>query len=404
MNQTQPAQCHRPDERGIALILGILFTIIVMGITVAGAMTMRSHQTHTRTNFVAHGQAIGFARSGLTEALGWLRKQTSQPVTTFAPQLDPSADPPVLDTADPAIGIVREFRITGPIWGRYEVWKDWPEDPDPERRHWRNQFRVLDVSRGRGDLPAGSAWRLRCVGYVFRRTAEGIPFNVVPNQVLGQDVAEVEVRRLALQPPGQAALCAARGGIVSIQSRGRIYGGGTAAGIYYLTGSGVPTTSGPVTGTPGLSSTALYNGSVEAVFGVSLDELKSMADVVVANAAEFPSPVPPNSLIVCTVPNMTFDVARPLRGTGVVVCTGTMTIQPGSNSNFSGLLHVGSSLTLNSPADIQGAVVAQGSVVATGTTDFATITYDDGVLNSLRQLLGSYRMAGSLRRPLQNER
>ena len=39
----------------------------------------------------AHGQSVQFAKSGLIEALGWLRKQTSQPVTAFEPVLLPSA-------------------------------------------------------------------------------------------------------------------------------------------------------------------------------------------------------------------------------------------------------------------------------------------------------------------------
>src|SRR5438046_626809 len=122
MNEFDHPGSDRHAERGVALVLAILFTIIVAGITVAGALALRSHQNHTHTSFVSHGQAIGFARSGLTEGLGWFRKQTSQPVVTFSPVLDNLANPPILDTIDPEIGIVREFRITGSIWGRYEVW------------------------------------------------------------------------------------------------------------------------------------------------------------------------------------------------------------------------------------------------------------------------------------------
>ena len=121
-----PSQApDRSGERGVALILGILFTIIVLGITVTGALVIKSHQTKTKVNFISKGQSVQFAKSGLIEALGWMRKQTSQPVTAFSPQLDTSVTPPILDTLDPAIGIVREFEITNSIWGRYEVWKDW---------------------------------------------------------------------------------------------------------------------------------------------------------------------------------------------------------------------------------------------------------------------------------------
>jgi hypothetical protein len=173
---------------------------------------------------------VQFSRSGLIEALGWLRKQTAQPVATFAPQLDTSVTPPLLDTIDEDVGIAREFEITNSIWGRYEVWKPWDADPVAERLAWRQQFQCEDVSGMRGDLSAGSIWKLRSVGYVYRRVDPTVPFNQAPNQVLGQDLTEVEVRRLALQPPGQAALCARSGSGVQVLTRGKVVGGSLGCG------------------------------------------------------------------------------------------------------------------------------------------------------------------------------
>lgn len=396
---------RRAGERGVALILGILFTVIVVGLTAAGSLALKSHQTTTKTNFVAHGQAVSFARSGLIEALGWLRKQTSQPVTAFNPVLDPIANPPVLETIDPDIGIVREFKINGAIWGRYEVWKDWPGDPDPERLAWRNQMRMRDVSGGRGNLSPGSVWKIRSVGYVFRRVDGGVPFNQLPNQILGQEIAEVETRRLALQPPGQAALSARRGSNVTIGLRGRVVGGSLGAGIYYPNLTGAPALAfGQVSGSPPLAANSSYADTMQNVFGVSLDELKAMADVVITNPADFPSPIPHNSLVVCEAPTISFDDTRPLRGTGVVVFTGNVTVLPGSNSAFSGLLYAAATLDLRAPVELQGAVVALGTMSALGVSDFATITYDDQILNSLRHVLGSYRLAGAVQLPLNQER
>jgi hypothetical protein len=45
-------------------------------------------------------------------------------------------------------------------------------------------------------------WKLMSVGYVFKRSDDTVPFNQQPNQVLGQEVMDVEVRRLAINPPG----------------------------------------------------------------------------------------------------------------------------------------------------------------------------------------------------------
>src|SRR5262249_6074810 len=120
----------RQGERGIALVFALFFTIIALGVTIAGTLFMRANRERLETAFASHGQAVEFARSGLVEALGWFRKQTAQPVTAFQPQLDETARPPVLDTSEPDVGIVREFQISGSLWGRYEVWKDWPADPD----------------------------------------------------------------------------------------------------------------------------------------------------------------------------------------------------------------------------------------------------------------------------------
>ena len=126
MNPNFTTQAARPrdGERGLALIFALFFAIIVVGLTVSGAIFMRAHKEQTQVAFASHGQAVEFARSGLIEGLGWFRKQTAQPVTVFAPRLDESATPQVLDTMEPDIGIVREFQISGSLWGRYELWKN----------------------------------------------------------------------------------------------------------------------------------------------------------------------------------------------------------------------------------------------------------------------------------------
>lgn len=404
-----PSTDHSQDrsgERGVALILAILFTIIVVGITVTGTLILRSHQAKTKTSFVTHGQSVQFAKSGLIEALGWLRKQTAQPVLAFEPTLDAGASPPVLDTIAPEIGIVREFEITNSIWGRYEVWKEWDADPDATRLAWRQQMQCGDISTLRGNLSPGSVWRIRSLGYVFRRVDANAAFNEAPNQIIGQDMAEVEARRLALQPPGQAALCSRTGSGVQVLTRGRVLGGAAAAGLYYLNGSGTPTTSGTgatLTGTPNRSAATTYDDSFDAVFGVSLDDLDAMADYVVTSAVDFPNPVPIDTVVVCHSA-MTFSAAQPLKGTGVVVVTGNTTIGQGSYSSFSGLLYVQGNLTMREPCEIQGAVIVTGSVTVQGNLDYVTIQYDDSILQHLRQELGTYRLSSAVSRPLSQDR
>lgn len=387
---------ERTDERGMALVVALLMSIVVVGTVVTGSLLLRAFTSKTQSAFVAHSQAVGAARSGLAESLSWLRRQTSQPVTAFAPQLDAAATPPLLDTTDPDIGIVREFRIGGSTWARYEVWKAWPGDPDPTRLAWRQQFQCEDISQPRAGTSPGTVWRLRSLGYVFRRESAAVPFDTAPNTVLASQFAEVEVRRMAISLPGQAAVNVRDGNSCHINTNGRIVGG-VGAGIFYPQGTGSPTTGPPsgnrVTGTPPLAAATTYDDSYEAVFGMTLAELNALADLRVTAAADFPSPVPSNSIVIAEMSSLHFDSSTPLLGTGIVIVRGNVVMQPGSNSNFSGLLYVDGNLTVRAPSEINGSVVCTGNMTVQGASDFATINFDDGVLNSLLGNLGNYRVS-----------
>jgi hypothetical protein len=394
-----PSPQRRSGERGVALIFALFFAVVAIGITVSGSMFLEAHRETTSIRFATKGQAMEFARSGLIEAVGWYRKQTAQPVMAFEPRLDASANPPVLDTMEPDIGIVREFEISGAVWGRYEVWKDWAADPDADRSAFREQVCCRDISDQRGGLSAGSVWRIRSIGYVFLRNDADARFDAAPNRVVAKEFVETEIRRLALQPPGQAALCTRTGSTCRIYTRGRVYGGDTASGIYIQRNTGSVTVSGTgavVTG--GIARNTSYNDSMTAVFGVSLTELKGMADIALSDPAEFPSPLPRESLIVLDS-DITFTSAQPLSGAGVVVINGDCRIDPASNSSFSGLLYVNGDLTVREPSELQGAVIVTGSALVQGASDYATITFDDGIVNQLRQSLGSYRQASATTRP-----
>ncbi|HLQ38451.1 MAG TPA: hypothetical protein VK348_11660, partial [Planctomycetota bacterium] len=365
-------------------------------------LVLRSHQTKTRTSFVTHGQAVGFARAGLTDAVGWLRKQTAQPVTAFDPVLDNLASPPVLDTSEPEVGIAREFKITGAVWGRYEVWKDWPTDPDPTRLAWRNQMRVLDVSAARAGLTPGSIWKLRSIGYVFRKVDDTLRFDEYPNQVIGQEILEIEARRLALSAPSTAALCIRTASRCSVLTNGTVQGLTTGCGIFSQTGTGAPTISGVgalVNGVPPRATAAVYKDTYYDVFGVTLPELKPMADYVTSDINDFPNDVPTGKLVIFDG-NLTLDASRTLRGTGVLVVNGNLTIQQNNQAAFNGMIYVAGNFVLREPAEINGTVIVTGSATIQGGSDLANVIYDGRILQYLRQLIGSYRTSSTISRPL----
>ncbi|MCB9876365.1 MAG: hypothetical protein H6835_02095 [Planctomycetes bacterium] len=390
------------NEQGTALVFSLIFTTVVLGIVLTGTLTLRSQVVKNRTLFIANYQAVMTARSGLTEALSWLRRQTSQPVTAFEPQLDEAANPQILDTLDPDIGMVREFRISGNLWARYEVWKPWPTDPDADRLAWRNQFACSDVSEPRVGGAPGTAWHLRSLGYVYRRNDANVPFNQAPNAVLASELAETDVLRAVLNLPGQAAINVNDGNGAHINTNGRVVGG-SGAGIYYPQGSGTPTVGSAkqnrVTGSPGLSPGTSYDDSYEAVFGLTLDELKAMANAVVTSEADFPVPIPDNGLVVIESSSFHFDATVPLMGTGIVIVSSNCNIDPGSNSLFSGLLYVDGNLTIRSPSEINGAVLCTGNLTVQGASDYATINFDEDALAAILSTFGNYRRANSVLLP-----
>jgi hypothetical protein len=397
----------RDRDSGVAIILALLFVIIAGGLVASGTMLMKSATDRSEVRFRREAQAMQFARSGLTEALSWMRRQPGQPVTDFAPQLDISPTPPILDTDDPVIGLVREFQIADDIWGRYEVWREDEADTDPIRLDFRRKYQCEDMSVTRGFSGLGNVWLLRSLGYVIQKRDLSKAWNVRPNRVLAMTTLEGEIQRLSLQPPAQSAISVADGNGLHINTKARVRGGATGAGVFYPTGSGTPTT-GPagetrVTGSPALSASATYNDSLKSVFGVTRDELRSMADLVITSANDFPDPVPANAIVFVEVNSITFDAARSLNGTAIVYIEGNVSMISGNNSSFSGLLYIDGTFTMRETSDIYGALVVTGNATMQGSGDSSSVYYDDDVLAALRTQIGQYRWTGALRTVINQE-
>ncbi|PIE23529.1 MAG: hypothetical protein CSA62_06715 [Planctomycetota bacterium] len=387
---SQPSE-YKPGsaESGTALVIAIFFTILGLGLILSGSMVMEAASKKSEVLFRLDGQARQFANAGLIDAVSWFRRQTTQPVTSFLPVLDTTASPPVLDTDDPAIGIVRQFEISRGIWGRYEVRRFVPNVVPSEAE-------TDDISAQRGAASAGTIWRLVSRGFVFRMVDPSADFNVQPNQVLSTEVMETEIRRMTLSPPSQAALCVDRADNCRINSRGRVLGG-VGAGVAYPSSTGGATVVGELSGSPSLVAVGSYDSSVDAVFGLDDASLRSLADDRITSNAEFPCPVPNNHVLYVDA-DLVFTLARPLKGTGIIYVNGDVKINPGSNTFFNGMLYVNGDLTVNAPSILRGTFIVKGVVTVQGLADYAEIEYDDGILNSLMLEVGQYRVSSSVRR------
>lgn len=400
----------RQAERGVILVWSAFALLLIAGVVAAGTSHERALDRLASHNHAVAGQARAVAVAGIVDAYAWFRRQAVQPVTTFAPKLDLLADPQVNETDDPALGLVREYEISASLWGRYEVRLSRVAEPftdsdgnglydegepftdDDGDGEWDAAGETRDVSTERGLPGNGGVWLLESHGFLYRRQAPGVPLGTAPNDRLATFRVASEIRRLTITPPGAAAICADKGSDVTVGNRGRI-AGGAGAGVVYAPSTGFPSfgSGSEVEGTPPSTSLPTYDGSIEAVFGVSVSELKSMADVSTSQVATIGSPIGDYTLNVIDG-DAVFDEDQPLRGTGIVVVLGDCTVQSGSNSFFSGLLWVGGDLTLRAPSYLRGVVVVRGQVDVRGVGgDYAELNHDDAIIGELLSLMGQYR-------------
>ncbi len=398
-------------ERGFIVIWAVMSLMLIAGIIVAGSDEFAALDSISQTDYAAGGQAQSIAEAGLVDAYAWMRRQPTQPVAAFTPQLDLSAAPEINETEDPSRGLVRTFEIAPSLWARYEVLRGTPpesytdangngvfdageeyNDTNGDGKRTPGQG-TRDVSSERGLPGTGTVWLLESVARVFRRPNASLPLGVGPNRQIGGAKMATEVRRLNIVPPAAAALCSRRGDRVSIGSRGRIRAKTTA--IAHAESTGSPNTSGGEV--PGAkASVPGYKDYVEDVFGVDWTTLRSMADISTSDPVEgVPAKLADFALVVISG-DVVFDEARPLRGTALVIVQGNVTIASGSNSFFNGVLYVDGNLTARAPAYLRGVVICTGTSDVRGSGgDYCEIEHDPDTIGMLQVKMGQYRYTKS---------
>ncbi|HEU4888519.1 MAG TPA: hypothetical protein VFV49_11565 [Thermoanaerobaculia bacterium] len=377
----------RDSERGAALILVIFAsTLILLLLLTIHTMTATAGRGIVR-QLQSQGQATNAAGSGLNEALSWFVHQNQQPVTVFDPKADtggicthsPKHSPLIYESEDPAIGIVRSYEIAGQgrVWGRYEV----------------RRTAVADVSKKRGKPADGALWKLESSGIVYVRNDSTKGPGIGPNFVLARRTMSVDIQRMAIQLPANAALSATEGSKILVSKPSKLQGGSSGIGAAYPPSTGTPKGNGTISGNPASSTTTLPF-TIEGVFGVTQTELLSMADLVVDDEQDLPEPLPDMALIVIRG-NATFNPQRKLTGSGILVVLGNLTLNPQSDTYYSGLIWVQGNFTMTPPGIINGAVISSGNAHLTGGSDVAEVNYDQAMLNQIRLQLGNYLFSRS---------
>jgi len=401
----KPTSCRRTgSQQGSVIIVVIMFVLLLSFVPILANYLQTSHRSaKLQMNTVA--QAENVARAGLAEAISWFRSQTPQPVASS--NRDPGSFPyadavfkPLESanvTLDEDIGLVREFQITGSdrLWGRYEVRRQ-AQDPTVAGVDTQAVHDITDKRHIPGGAAAGQGvvWQIQSFGFVYRRVSPTAPFDQLPNEVVGSGRATTEIRRLTVNLPAQAALIVQDLDDVAVRSQARVDGGDSNIGVASCR-PGSLSSGETVLGTP--PTALVFNPPpgdtcpfrMDNVFTAAPAELLAMADLV-ADQTSLPAALPDRALVYIQG-DVEFDAALPLKGGGVLIVDGDLTIRPNTNSVFRGVIYVTGDVDIKAPAWISGAVVAEGRVTLEGAADQVGLEYDEGMVAMTQNEIGEYR-------------
>lgn len=372
----------RAAERGSSLVWALFFVSLTTGILVAHSLEMSANRKTMDTRFRRVDLAQSVAESGLTDAISWLRRQPVQPVASFTPRRDLTAEPAVDETLDPNLGLVREFEVNGSLWGRYEV----------------RTNEAVDVSERYGE-PTGSVWDLGARGYLYERIDPKKPFDQKPNRLLSSQTMRTEARGLAIRMPNTGAVVAGNLRSLELLSGTVIDGAGGPAITYDLskTSGGLLSAVGTLTGTPSMLPLGSLALDLQSVFGIREDQLRATADVV----AESPRQLQGREMrdqLVFAPGTLSLDVSRDgLRGRMVLAIAGDFYAPEFNNSDFRGVLYVGGSMAIEGPFRFAGTLIVAGAMKVGGSADQVMIRSDPTQVTAMQNALSQYRSTNEIR-------
>ncbi|MGZ4810182.1 MAG: hypothetical protein ACXV7D_12730, partial [Thermoanaerobaculia bacterium] len=183
-------------QRGQALISAIIgVALVVLVLLTTLSVTQYSHKAVARQlNY--QGLALNAATAGLNEGLSWFRRQTAQPVTSFTPAATTTGPPPVNDSDDSTIGLVRNYTISSllNVNGSYTLKKT------------GGTTNTIDVTALHGKTGAGVIWQLESEGVITAPTT---------GLVISKATLRAEIQRLGLNMPAAAALTVSRNNCIN---------------------------------------------------------------------------------------------------------------------------------------------------------------------------------------------
>lgn len=373
-------------QRGSALVWAMLFVIITCGMIISHTAFLAANRKDIDARYRQQTLSATFARSGLTDALGWFARQPTQPVVEFRPQLEPEADPPLLDTLDPTLGLVREFEVHSGLWGRYEVRLE----------------EVLDISAERGATTAGSAWQLRARGYVYQREDPNRSFDQAPNRLIAASALQSEMRGIPITMPAEAPLIIDDVANLSVGLRGDIRGGDKPGYVAIRNTLGLlDVLVGLVSGTPSKVINNTIKLAPDQVFGMRLDRLRNFSDYTYLPGQRFRSDYR-SGQVVYVQGDLTLD--RPLQTDGpiLLIVGGNLSVPAGSDVHLQGIVYVGGNADVRGPFSLKGSMIVAGAAqfAGFGSTGDVVLEYARSAVDHVRAAAGRYRLSRRATSPM----
>ena len=372
----------RANERGSTLVWALFFVALTSGVLVAHSLEMSANRKTMDTRFRRVDLAQSVAESGLTDATSYFRRQPNQPVLALAPQRNLTADPPIDETLDPSIGIVREFEVNGSLWGRYEV----------------RTTEAIDVSADHGEVP-GSVWDVCSRGFLFERLDASKRFDQKPNRLLSTQTVRTDIRGLQMHVPSTAAVVMQDARSLDMLMNGTIDGSGGPALTYDRAAiKGALLSFGTdLTGSPSMLPLDDLTLDLKSIFGLLEDQMRSMSDLVVTAPRQLQGRRMQDQSVF--VPGgLELDTSLPgLRGRMMLAVTGDFYAYQDNDSDFSGVLWVGGSAVLEGPFRFAGTLIVAGQLKIGGSSDQVSLRSDSAAVTSLQSSLSQYRTSTELR-------
>lgn len=368
------------------LVTMLVLTTAVLAFYVTGGKVMKNSASAAFQQTSVAAQANNIARGGLTDAINWFRAQAVQPVRQNGLPCPDAAFGPAGadDTIDSSIGLVKEFPIGGAgssLYGRYEVRKQSCDSAvDPHAVHDVTPNRTLGGLDG-----DGLAWSIESLGIVYQK----------PNRILARSRVSTEIYRISVELPANSAVIVNDRSGAACQNNGRIIGGAGNIGLAYYGGVGAgtcvpPLASGGYASTFDISSATSTAISFQDIFGLTLDDLRLMADITVGGGESLPAAYPAMG-VVFVKGDATFNSGGPLTGGGILVVDGDLTIESSANALFSGVIFVTGDAEVQGPATVSGSLIVQGGLTMDGMGNVAEVLYSGNIINSVSQQAGQYR-------------